>query len=156
MNIKDIINSIGNSKENIIPLLLKIEGIKQLKYITNDEIKIISKEMDIPESKILSILSFYTAISETPRGKYIIQVCSNVPCYVNGSVNILELFKKELGIDINETTSDKLFTLEYTSCIGCCTQSPAIRINGHIYGHMDEAKVKSIIAHYQEMGDSNE
>jgi len=156
MNIIDIINTIGNSKENIIPLLLKIQEIKQLKYITSEEIKIISSEMNIPESKILSILSFYTAISDKPRGKYIIQVCSNVPCYVNGAVNILELFKKELGIDIDETTSDNMFTLEYTSCLGCCTISPAIRINGNIYGNMDEMKVKSIITYFREKGDNNE
>ena len=156
MDIKNIINTIGNSEENIIQILLRIQELKNEKYIDGEEIKIISREMNIPESKILSILSFYTAISHKKRGKYIIQVCSTLSCYVNGSVNILEEFKKELGIDINETTSDNLFTLEFTSCLGCCKISPAVRINGNIYGISDSSKVKEIIASYREKGDSNE
>jgi NADH-quinone oxidoreductase subunit E len=156
MDIKNIINTIGNSKENIIAVLLKIQELKDEKYITPEEIKIISREMDIPESKIISILSFYTVISNEKRGKYIIQVCSTLSCYVNGSVNVLEEFKKELGIDINETTSDNLFTLEYTSCLGCCKISPAVRINGKVYGVTDTSMVKEIIASYRESGDINE
>ena len=112
--------------------------------------------MDIKESKILSILSFYTAISNTKRGKYIIQVCSSVPCYVNGSVNVLNELKKELNIDINETTPDKLFTLEYTSCIGCCKVSPAIRIEDKVYGNLTSIKIKDIIDFYRKKGDKNE
>ena len=156
MDIKNIITTIGNSKENLIPVLLKIQSLKDFKYITSEEIKIISDYMDIPESKIVSILSFYTAISEKPRGKYIIQVCSNVPCYVCGSLNILEEFKRELNIDINETTSDNMFTLEYTSCLGCCNISPAVRINGVIYGSLDASKIKSIISSYRNRGDIGE
>lgn len=156
MDIKNIINTIGNSKDKLIPILLRIQELKDEKFISPAEIKIISDEMNISESKILSILSFYTAISHEKRGKYVIQICSNVPCYVNGSVNILREFKKELNIDINETTKDGLFTLEYTSCLGCCKISPAVRINGNIYGNLDYSKVKDIIAFYKEKGDINE
>jgi len=156
MSIENIINEIGNSKENLIPILLKIQSEKNEKYISNEEVKLISEIMDIKESKILSILSFYTAISNTKRGKYIIQVCSSVPCYVNGSVNVLNELKKELNIDINETTPDKLFTLEYTSCIGCCKVSPAIRIEDKVYGNLTSIKIKDIIDFYRKKGDKNE
>ena len=156
MNIRSIIDEIGNSKENLIPILLKIEEQKELKYVSPEEVKTISEIMNIPESKILSILSFYTAISHTKRGKYIIQVCSSTPCYVNGSVNVLNEIKKELNISVNETTSDNLFTLEYTSCIGCCKISPAIRIEDKVYGNLDAAKIKEVINFYRNKGDKNE
>jgi NADH-quinone oxidoreductase subunit E len=156
MDVKSIIKSIGNLKENLITILLKIQSLKKEKYISHEEIKIISEEMNIPESEILSVLSFYTSLSEKKRGKYIIQVCSSVPCYVNGSVNVLEVLKKELNIDVNETTSDNMFTLEYTSCIGCCKISPAIRIDDKVYGNLDLSIIKDIIEFYREKGGKNE
>lgn len=156
MDVKSIIKTIGNKRENLIPILLKIQELKEEKYINHEEIKIILEEMNIPESEILSVLSFYTSLSEKKRGKYIIQVCSSVPCYVNGSVDVLEVLKKELNINVNETTSDNMFTLEYTSCIGCCKISPAIRIDGKVYGKLDLSIIKDIIEFYREKGDKNE
>lgn len=153
MDIKEIIDSIGNLKENLIPVLLKIQKLRKEKYIKNYEIKIISKYMNIPESKIISILSFYSGLSQKRRGKYIIQVCSNVSCYVNGSFNVLEAIKNELNIDINETTEDNLFTLEYSGCLGCCDESPVIRIDGKVYGNINLSKLHNIINYYRNIGE---
>lgn len=156
MDIKEIIDSIGNSKENIIPVLLQLQKIRKEKYIRGYEIKIISKYMNIPESRIMSILSFYSALSLKRRGKYIIQVCSNVPCYVNGSINVLKEIKKELNIDVNETTDDNMFTLEYSGCLGCCDKSPVIRIDEKVYGNINATKLRNIINFYRNKGDQDE
>ena len=94
-------------------------------------------------------MTFYSMYSVTPRGKYIIRMCESAPCHVNGAENILESLKEELGIQAGETTSDGLFTLEHTACLGTCEVSPAMQINEVVFGNLTAAKVKEIIENYR-------
>jgi NADH-quinone oxidoreductase subunit E len=95
-------------------------------------------------------MSFYTLLSNEERGKYIIQVCKDVPCYLNDDFNLLETVTEFLGISLGETTKDKLFTVEYTACIGCCDDSPAMRINHETYTGLTKGKAITILEMYKE------
>jgi len=103
----------------------------------------------VTESRIYGVLTFYTLLSTKPRGKYVVQVCNDVPCYVKGSVNVLEILEKALGVKEGETTADGVFTLEFTSCLGCCDKAPAMRIGGQLYGELNGDKITEIIAKYR-------
>ena len=109
----------------------------------------ISRELNIPESQIYTIMTFYSLFSLTPRGKYIIQVCNDVPCHVQGAADIVEMLEDSLKITMGETTPDGLFTLEYTSCIGCCDKAPAIRIGTEVFGHLTETEISRIITRFR-------
>ncbi len=150
MDIKKIIEEKGKKPENAIQILKEVQKINNYKYLSSPQIKIIADELGLSESKIVSLLSFYTLITEKYRGKYVIQICTNVSCYVNGSNNIVKEFEKELGIKMGETTSDGLFTLEYTSCIGCCNIAPAIRIGNKKFGELTPQKIQAIISKCRE------
>jgi len=147
--IKEVIAKYENNKKNIIPILLEVQKNNDQNFVSKEEIKELAKEMKISESEIFSIITFYSAISEEPRGKYIIQICNTISCHINGSTNVVEIFEKLLNISMGETTSDSLFTLEYSSCLGCCDISPAIRINEETYGNLTEEKIIDIIAKYR-------
>jgi len=82
--------------------------------------------------------------STNPRGNYIIRVCKSAPCHVMGAKDIIENIKKTLGIEIGETTKDKLFTLELSSCLGICDVAPAMMINDEVYGNLNPDKIKKI------------
>ena len=77
------------------------------------------------------------------------QICKDVPCYVNGSFNVLEDLENALKIKIGETTNDGLFSLEYSSCLGYCEIAPVIRIDQKIYGNLTSEKLVEIIAGYR-------
>ncbi len=64
---------------------------------------------------------------------------------MNDDINVLERIERELGIKVNETTKDKEFTLEHTSCIGCCNESPAMRIDNVTYTNLSPGKISSIL-----------
>ena len=90
-------------------------------------------------------MSFYTLLSNEPRGQYIIQVCKDVPCYLNDDFNALQVIEEKLHIHLGEVTSDGLFSLEQTACIGCCDEAPAIRINQDIYTNLSKDKIVKIL-----------
>lgn len=145
MQIKNIIEKHERNPANLIHILLDYQSSKDNNCITEEEVAVIADELGITKSRIYSIVTFYTLFSVKPRGKFIIQVCDDIPCYVNGSVNIIMELEKLLGIKMGETTPDGMFTLEKTSCIGCCDKPPAFRVGEELYGDLDSRKISGVI-----------
>ena len=149
MQLLQIIEKHGRQPEDLISILLDYQACKTDNYISEDDVKMLARQLNLTESRIYSVLTFYTLLSTKPCGKYVVQVCNDVPCYVKGSVNVLKILEKTLGIQEGETTADGVFTLEFTSCLGCCDKAPAMRIGGQLYGNRDEGKIGEIIAKYR-------
>lgn len=147
--LKELLEKYEKKEDLLLEILLECQVVKSDHYISKDDIKEIAAYLSIPESKICSVLSFYTFFSDKPRGKYIIQVCKDIPCYISSDINVLNIIEKELGIRVNETTPNKQFTLEYTSCLGCCEAGPVMRINDKIYTHLTADKIKAILSEYR-------
>lgn len=144
--------------ENIVDRYEEIEGAimpvlqavnEKYKYLPEPILRTISKEMEIPMSAIFRIATFYNAFSLTPRGKYIISICTGTACHVKGAANILESFEDQLGIKTGGTTEDMHFTLEAVRCIGCCGLAPVLTVNKDVHGLLTKKKVPEIIEMYK-------
>lgn len=129
----------------LIYLLHRVQDYYQSHYIPPEVGEMIAEELNIPPSKVYEVLTFYTMFSTKPRGKYIIRVCTSLPCHVPGGREIVQFLKQKLGVDFGETTKDRLFTLEETGCLGLCGVSPVIMINDQYYGDLTVEKVENII-----------
>ncbi len=147
--LKEILKKYAKKDDQLLEILLECQAVKNDHFISKEDIIEIAEYLSIPESKVCSVLSFYTFFSDKPRGKHIIQVCKDIPCYVSSDIDVLKIMEKELGIRVNETTSNKQFTLEYTSCLGCCEAGPVMRINDKIYSHLTADKIKAILSEYR-------
>ena len=145
MDVKEIVKKHGTTRNKLLDVLFDCQSQSEKSYLSEDILFEVSKEMNIPESQVVGVASFYSLLSTKPRGRNIIQVCNDVPCYITGSMNLVEELEGILGIKMCETTEDGEFTLEYTSCIGCCDMSPAMQIGDKIYGNLTPDKLKSVI-----------
>ena len=130
----------------LIRILQKTQDI--FGYLPAEVQTYISMKLSIPISTINGVVSFYSLFSQEPQGKYTIGVCLGTACYVKGSTDILDAIKKELQIDVNETSLDMLFTLKATRCIGACGLAPVITVNEEVYGRLSPADVPSILYKY--------
>lgn len=147
-SIKDVCQQLGAVKGKVLPILHAVQNICG-NWLPLEALQLVAKELDIPYGYLYGVMSFYTMFSVTPRGKYIIRLCESAPCHVMGAENIQEVLEEELGIRVGETTSDGLFTLEHTACLGTCEVSPAMQINEVVFGNLTTAKVKEIIENYR-------
>jgi NADH-quinone oxidoreductase subunit E len=147
-----IINKHNKSKEQILSILLEIQEASGRNYVPEECAQIVAQELGLSLSKVYDVLTFYAMFSLKPRGKYILEICKSAPCHVNGSKNVRDMFEKELGISIGETTEDNMFTLQYSSCFGACDIAPAVKIGGKVYGNLNEQKVKEIVDLYRKEG----
>lgn len=147
--IKEIVQEIKKERledrDILIYTLHKIQERVENNYIPEVAAEIVSKELNVPISKVYEVLSFYTMFSTKKRGKYVIRVCTSLPCHVSNGRDIIDAIKDELKIDFNQTTSDGLFTLEETGCLGLCGVSPVIMINNEYYGNLTPERVREII-----------
>ncbi len=143
--LNEILSKYPKKEEYLIEILLEYQKSKKNHYISSEDILRVSEHLGIPESQICSVISFYTLLSMKPKGRYVVQVCHDVPCFVNDTLSIYEKLVEILGIEEGETTADKQFTLEITECLGCCNVAPAMRINDEVYTSLTPAKVEKII-----------
>lgn len=140
-----VIEENGGSKENLLAILLELQDMSPQNYIDERTAKIVAEKLEIPFVQMYDILTFYAMLETKPRGKYIVQVCNNAPCYASKSDLIVAFLEKELGIGLGQTTPDGLFSLEYMPCTGNCNIGPVIRVQGQTYGNLTEEKIKEIL-----------
>jgi NADH:ubiquinone oxidoreductase subunit E len=132
----------------LIPVLQLAQGI--FGYLPVPVLKRISAALDLPYSEVAGVVGFYAFFSTKPRGKHLVRVCLGTACYVRGGKAVLESFKKELGVDVGDTTKDKLFTLEVVRCIGACGLGPAVMVGETIHQWVRPKKVRGILETYRE------
>jgi NADH-quinone oxidoreductase subunit E len=145
MDVKEIVEKHGTTRDKLLDVLFECQEQSEGNYLSHETLFEISKQMNIPESQVVGVASFYSLLSTSPRGKYVIQVCNDVPCYITGAMNLVEELEKLLGIKMCETTKDGMFTLEFTSCIGCCEMAPAMQVGEKVYGSLTREKLSGII-----------
>ncbi len=132
---------------SLITILQKAQDIYG--YLPRAVIERVADSVGLKPARIYGVATFYTQFRFTPVGKYLILLCQGTACHVNGAKMIEEAVFEELGIKDGETTEDGLFTLNNVACLGCCSLSPVMMINGETYGSLTKDKVKAIFADYR-------
>jgi NADH:ubiquinone oxidoreductase subunit E len=127
----------------LIPVLQIAQGIYG--YLPRTALQRISEGLGKPLSEVAGVVSFYSFFSTQPRGKHLLRVCLGTACYVRGGKLVLEACKKELGIDVGETTADRSFSLEVARCFGACGLAPAITIDDVVHQRVKPIKVREIL-----------
>ena len=146
--IQDVVSRQKAVKGGVLPALHEVQSICG-NWLPLEALKLISEGMDIPYAYLYGVMSFYTMYSPTPRGKFIVRMCESPPCHILGADNLLDILQGELGIKVGETTTDGLFTLEPTACLGVCEVSPAMQINEVVFGRLTPERIKNIVADYR-------
>ncbi|MHC4986924.1 MAG: NADH-quinone oxidoreductase subunit NuoE [Planctomycetota bacterium] len=118
-------------------------------YLPEDVMDQIAEKMQIPTAHIWGVATFYHYFNLKPVGKHTVSVCMGTACYVKGADKVLETLKKELGVQVGQTTEDKLFTLQAARCLGACGIAPVIMIDDKIYGELDSKKTVDLINQYR-------
>ncbi|MDF7823069.1 NAD(P)H-dependent oxidoreductase subunit E [Pontiellaceae bacterium B12227] len=142
----DILAEYKYKEGGLIPVLQIAQGL--FGFLPEDVLHHISKAMDKPYSEVAGVVGFYSLFSTQPRGENVIRVCLGTACYVRGGKQVLDSIKKELKIDVGETTDDQMFSLEIARCFGACGLAPAIMINEDVHQRVKPSRIKQILAPY--------
>ena len=120
-------------------------------YLTPEAFKRVAERLDMPEAEVYCTASFYTLFRTEPVGRYTIQVCRGLSCYlVDGAERLVEYLERKLGVKDGETTPDGMFTLETVQCLAACGNAPAMRVNDELYEDLTTEKVDMLIDQLRE------
>ncbi|MGH8458214.1 MAG: NADH-quinone oxidoreductase subunit NuoE, partial [Nevskiales bacterium] len=111
----------------LVPMLLYTQD--EIGYLSDEAIAHIAKKVDLTELEVRNVISYYSMLTTRPRGRFNVQVCTNISCMLRGADDIFEHCRQRLGIGHKQTTSDGAFSLEEVECIGACSWAPAAQVN---------------------------
>ncbi len=138
-----IVKKYDNPRETLIAVLQDLQ--EEYGYLPREVLERVSESTGIALSHLTGVASFYAQFRLNPPGKYKIMVCLGTACHVNGGERVADTVARHLGIAEGETTQDGLFSFETVACLGCCSLSPVMMINGQVYGKLNADKVKKIL-----------
>ncbi len=145
--LKKVIAELKDTKGPLMPILQKAQDIYG--YLPIEVQNMIAEGLGISLEEVYQVATFYSQFKLNPAGKYKIAVCLGTACYVKGSQGILDELEKELGIKAGGMTSDGIFSLESTRCLGCCGLAPVMMINDEVYGRLTPKDIPDILAKYR-------
>lgn len=146
--VKELTEKHGRDRESLMPILQGI--VSKYNYLTDEAMVEVAKELDISAAEVYGTASFYTFLDTKERGKYVIRVCKTITCSMKGKGEVIQTLEDILKIKVGETTSDKLFSLLETNCIGWCHKAPAMLINEMPYTELTPEKVNEILKGYMQ------
>ncbi len=138
----------------LLGIMEEAQKLNPQNYLSEEILSYIAKKLNIPLSQIYSVATFYTFFNLKPQGEHSVVVCRGTACHTRGSRSLLRLLAFMLGIKEEElkenekvflTTADNKFTIRTVACFGQCALAPVIDIDGKIYSHMTEAKIRRLI-----------
>ncbi|MGL4779992.1 MAG: NADH-quinone oxidoreductase subunit NuoE [Bacteroidales bacterium] len=141
--IQSVCERFGNDPGELIHILHEVQH--QFGYLPEEVQRLIAEQLHIPVSRIYGVVTFYTYFSMTPKGKYPISVCMGTACYVRGGEKILDELRRTLGIDMGETTTDGLYSLDCLRCVGACGLAPVVMVGEKVYGRLLPVDVRKLV-----------
>jgi NADH-quinone oxidoreductase subunit E len=115
-------------------------------YLTREAIERVARRLGVSPGQVYTTASFYTLFRTAPVGRYLIQVCDGLSCYLlDGADKVADYVGAKLGIHPGETTRDGRFTLEKVQCLASCGTAPAMRINDQLYENLTPAAIDAVL-----------
>jgi NADH-quinone oxidoreductase subunit E len=131
----------------LVPTLLYAQD--EVGFLSDEVIAELAGRLDLTELDVRNVITYYSMLTMKPRGKFNVQVCTNIACLLRGGEELLEHCEKRLGIRNKGTTQDRLFSLEEVECIGACSWAPAVQVNYDFHENLTPEKMDRVLDEYK-------
>jgi NADH-quinone oxidoreductase subunit E len=132
----------------LVPTLLYAQD--ESGYLSDEVVAELASRLELTELEVRNVISYYSMLTTKPRGKFNVQVCTNIACMLRGGEELLEHCGQKLGIGHKQTTADGLFSLEEVECIGACSWAPAVQVNYDFHENLTAEKMDKVLESYRQ------
>jgi formate dehydrogenase subunit gamma len=127
----------------LIPILHDIQS--ELRHVPPDSIPVIARALNLSRAEVHGVVSFYHDFRDNPAGLHMLRICRAESCQALGGEDLVAHVKNRLGIEMHRTTPDGAVSLEPVYCLGNCALSPAVELDGKVYGRVTPQKVDVLL-----------
>jgi NADH-quinone oxidoreductase subunit E len=143
----DMLTHYPTRRSALVPTLLYAQD--EVGFLSDEVIAELASRLELTDLEVRNVISYYSMLTTKPRGKFNVQVCTNISCLVRGGEEILQHCAKKLGIGHKGTTADGLFSLEEVECIGACSWAPAAQVNYDFHENLTAEKMDKVLDEYR-------
>jgi NADH-quinone oxidoreductase subunit E len=130
----------------LVPSLLYVQD--ELGHLTEEAIAELASRLDLTVLEVKNVISYYSLLTRQPKGKYNVQVCTNICCMLRGAEEVFEAARRKLGIGHKQVTVDGRFSLEEVECIGACSWGPAMQVNYDYHENLTPETAERVLDEY--------
>jgi NADH-quinone oxidoreductase subunit E len=112
----------------------------------------VAQKCETNPERVREVATFYVMYFTQPKGKYVIDVCTNISCALRGAEHLIEHLEKTLDVHLGETTKDELVTLREFECLGACGNAPCLQVNSRFHMDMTLKKADALVADLRKQG----
>jgi NADH-quinone oxidoreductase subunit E len=103
-------------------------------WLTPEAMSEIADLVGVTAAEVRGTATFYDMLHTEPVGTYVVSVCTNIACLLDGAQELLEHAESALGVRAGGTTPDGVFTLEESECLADCDRTPCVQVNHRYVG----------------------
>ncbi len=148
--IQETLKTFKPEQQNLLQILHALQDQHPQNYLTEQALEETARYLKLTKSSVFGVARYYSMFSTTPRGRYIIRICASPVCELLKVNTVIAHLEQILAIKTGETSSDGLFTLELSECLGQCQEAPSMMINDKVYNNLDANRIKTIINEYKQ------
>ena len=152
--IDSILARYAQKRSAVLPILYIAQD--EYGHLTDEAIREVAAIVQMPPTDVFEVVGFYTLFYNRPVGKWVLQVCDDVPCCFLGAEEIVADLENKLGIKAEGTTTDGMFTLQRVKCLADCDYAPVVQANLEYYRNMTPEKVDAMLTELRQRADSGE
>jgi NADH-quinone oxidoreductase subunit E len=153
--IDTILSRYANRRSAVLPVLYIAQD--EYGHLTDEAIREVAAILDLPPTDVFEVVGFYTLFYNKPVGKWVLQVCDDVPCCFLGAEQLVSALESKLGVAVDQTTPDGTFTLQRVKCLADCDHAPLLQANLDYYRNLDTPeKIDAMIAELRQRAASGE
>jgi formate dehydrogenase subunit gamma len=118
----------------LLPILHALQD--EFGYVDKAAVPLIAETLNVSQAEVHGVISFYHDFRHAPAGRHVLRMCRAESCQSMGCESMIRHVEKRLAVKLGETTKDGSFTVEPVYCLGNCALSPAVMLDGKLYGRV--------------------
>jgi NADH-quinone oxidoreductase subunit E len=152
--IDTILARYAQKRSAVLPLLYIAQD--EYGHLTDEAIREVAAILELPATDVFEVVGFYTLFYNRPVGKWVLQVCDDVPCCFMGAEQLVADLESKLGITVDQTTSDGIFTLQRVKCLADCDRAPLLQANLEYHRNLTPDKVDALLTELRSRANAGE
>ncbi len=140
---RELMSLYPESRSALVPICHLAQGEEG--WLSPEAMEHIAEIMGLTPAEVLGTASFYEMLRTEPVGRYMVSVCTNIACLLNGAYELVEHAEERLGIGVGGTTPDQMFSLEEAECIAYCDRAPCLQVNHRFFGPIPNERFDTLV-----------
>ncbi len=118
--------------------------VERFGHVPEAAIRQLAHELNLSRADVHGVVSYYHDFRTEPPGRHVVKICQAEACQAMGSRALTAHARATLRVDLDAASED--VSLDSIFCLGNCACSPAVMIDGRVYGRVTHERFDALVS----------